>query len=122
MIPRTSAYAYCSIPTYIEKFDFTELPFLPSANEVWGQGNIFRSVRQSFCPRGLGCVWQREEGGMRAGQTVTEAGGTHPAGMHSCAAKLLAVDYLILCIQNTPAVIRFSTTHQLCNSCTAGVF
>ena len=28
-----------------------------------------------------GCVWQ---GGMHSGKTVTEAGGTHPTGMHSC--------------------------------------
>ena len=34
----------------------------------WGQGNIFRSVCQEFCPHG----------------GVGGAGGTHPTGMHSC--------------------------------------
>ena len=30
---------------------------------------------------GRGCVWQ---GVMQAGEMATEAGGTHPTGMHSC--------------------------------------
>ena len=30
---------------------------------------------------GRGDVWQ---GGLRAGETTTEAGGTHPTRMHSC--------------------------------------
>ena len=32
---------------------------------------------------GGGHVW-RAEVGRRAGETATEAGGTHPTGMHSC--------------------------------------
>ena len=34
-----------------------------------------------------GCAWWGEhvwQGGMRAGETATEASGTHPIGMHSC--------------------------------------
>ena len=31
---------------------------------------------------GRGCVWRG--GGMCAGETATEAGGTHPTEMHSC--------------------------------------
>ena len=69
-----------------------------------GQGNIFRSVCQEFCPRGCVvpggclvrwggpgggvCVWSRGcgPGGMPGGDppgTATAAGGTHPTGMHS---------------------------------------
>ena len=38
--------------------------------------------RLSFCPTGGGHVWRG--GGVHAGETATEAGGTHPTGMHSC--------------------------------------
>ena len=44
--------------------------------------------------RGKGGVCGRGRGGMRgrgihAGETVTEAGGMHPTGMHSCSLELL---------------------------------
>ena len=46
-----------------------------------GEGHVWQEGMH-----GSGCVvrghaWQ---GDMRAGETATEAGGTHPAGMHSC--------------------------------------
>ena len=47
-----------------------------------GQGNIFRSVCQEFCPQG-GCLLGGVPGGDPPG-TATAAGGTHPTGMHSC--------------------------------------
>ena len=34
-----------------------------------------------------GCAWQGGatwKGGVHAGEMATEAGGTHPTGMHSC--------------------------------------
>ena len=46
--------------------------YLPPANEVLGQGNVFTGV----CPQG-GETPPRVE-------TATEAGSTHPTGMHSC--------------------------------------
>ena len=79
--------------------------FLLPATKL-GQGNIFRSVCQEFCPRGGACVaggingrghaWQ--VGGMHGGHAWQGAGGhawrgacvagvrawhTHPTGMHS---------------------------------------
>ena len=36
------------------------------------------------CIGGGTCV----AGGMHAGETATEAGGTHPSGMHSCSKRL----------------------------------
>ena len=67
-----------------------------------GQGNIFRSVCQEFCPRGW-CAWSWEgvpgPGGGGAGpggglvetppRTATAASGTHPTGMHSCLQTIL---------------------------------
>ena len=41
---------------------------------------------QGVCVTG-GCAWKVGHGrqrGMHSGQTNTEAGGTHPSGMHSC--------------------------------------
>ena len=54
--------------------------FLPPANEVC-EGYVFTSVCHSV-QRGGGHVWRG--GGVHAGETATEAGGTHPTGMHSC--------------------------------------
>ena len=77
-----------------------------------GQGNIFRSMGQSFCPQGGageharqgsecgswgmhagGHVCQgaciREGGGLHTGETATEVEGTHPTGMHSCTKNTL---------------------------------
>ena len=86
---------------------------LPPATKL-GQGNIFTSVCQEFCSRGVcswgcllpgGClVWgdlvpggacsmgvPAPRGGAwwRPPRTATAAGGTHPTGMHSCIAKFL---------------------------------
>ena len=46
-----------------------------------GQDSIFRSVCQSFCPRGGGVCMAR---GVHAGEMAIEAGATHPTGIHSC--------------------------------------
>ena len=50
-----------------------------------GGGMHGRGVRIMGGMHGGGCVaggaWQ---GGLHAGETATEAGGTHPPGMHSC--------------------------------------
>ena len=50
---------------------------------VYGRGCAWQGV----CTAGV-CVWQEgmcdTEGGMCAGETATEGGGTHPTGMHSC--------------------------------------
>ena len=76
--------------------------FLPPATKL-GQGNIFRSVCQEFCPQG-GCLPHcmlgytppgpeadtpppREgdtPGAVHAGIYRQQAGGTHPFGMHTC--------------------------------------
>ena len=53
---------------------------------VHGKGGVWEGV----CGRGH--VWQggmcgvgvHGRGGMRAGEMATEAGGTHPTGIHSC--------------------------------------
>ena len=63
-----------------------------------GQGNIFKSVCQEFCPQAGGVCWGGAcSGGAWSGGfllrvvpggdppgTATAAGGTHPTGMHSC--------------------------------------
>ena len=57
---------------------------LPPANEVC-EGYVFTSICHSVHRvggvRGRGHALQ---GDLRAGDMVTEAGGTHPTGMHSC--------------------------------------
>ena len=81
--------------------------YLPSENEVLGQGNIFTSVCHSFYPHGWGSA-SRGEGSAFGGGSVfngglyrgkvgqipylhrirkgygRRVGGTHPTGMHSC--------------------------------------
>ena len=74
-------------------------PFLPAATKL-GQGNIFRSVCQEFCPLG-GRVsasvhagihpppWEQtppgaDPPGKQTAAYGQRAGGTHPTGMHSC--------------------------------------
>ena len=63
--------------------------YLPAATKL-GQGNIFRSVCQEFCPRGVlsASITPKSRHPPRAdthppayGQ---RAAGTHPTGMHSC--------------------------------------
>ena len=62
-----------------------------------GQGNIFRSVCQEFCPsEGGGIAWSGGVSALGGGEgvsapgggvspgTATAAGGTHPTGMNSC--------------------------------------
>ena len=76
--------------------------FITARKRSLGQGNIFTSVCHSFCPaggipvcNGQGGVCQHAMGVSASGsrgwgyqadtpQTTTEAGGTHPTGMHSC--------------------------------------
>ena len=88
-------------PTYATP---SEMNLLPPATKL-GQGNIFRSVCQKFCPQGAGHAWQgvHAQGGMHGrgvwgvcvcrgrGACVADttrygqwAGGTHPTGMYSC--------------------------------------
>ena len=73
------------------------------------EGNLFTPVCQSFCSQGdvhgrrsvhgRGCAWQgtcvagggMRGGGVWAGEMATEAGGTHPTGMHSCYGNILSV-------------------------------
>ena len=86
-------YWWCSI--FLSKAECSCLSFwshiismlLPPATKL-GQGNIFSSVCQGFCPRGqylgrypLACTppWAGTPP-----QFVHWAGGTHPTGMHSC--------------------------------------
>ena len=71
-------------------------------------GNVFTSVCQEFCPRGEGGGWisQHVIGRQPHRQTpprqtpplrqtppstkmATEAGGTHPTGIHSCSGRVL---------------------------------
>ena len=83
-----------------------ELSYLFTARkQSLGQGNIFRSVCQEFCPRG-GSTWAGTPpqvgpgtppsrpgtpprtrypppGAVHAGRYGQQAGGTHPTGMHS---------------------------------------
>ena len=76
---------------------------LPSATKL-GQGNIFRSVCQEFCPRGGGVSAplhagihthprehppprdqrQTPSSAVHAGKYGQQAVGTHPTGMHTC--------------------------------------
>ena len=83
---------------------FFYFPLLQSATKL-GQGNIFRSVCQEFCPRGRGglphCMLgyttiplgpeagtppgpDTPTSAVRAGRYGQQAGGTHPTGMQSC--------------------------------------
>ena len=82
------------IDSYIQKL-------LPAATKL-GQGNIFTSVCQEFCPQGGGRVSASVHAGMHhhppsrhppgtrpppPKQTAAygqRAPGTHPTGMHSC--------------------------------------
>ena len=89
--------------------------FLPAATKL-GQGNIFTSVCQEFCPRGGVCLsacwdtppWEqtppREQTpsprsrhpppgadtppGTQTAAYGQRAAGTHPTGMHSCMLKV----------------------------------
>ena len=51
---------------------------------VHGRGHVWQGrgvcMVGGMCGRGV----HGGGGGMRAGETATEAGGTHPTGMHSC--------------------------------------
>ena len=48
--------------------------------DMYGGGSVHgEGACMGVCMVGV-CV----EGGMHAGETATEAGGTHPTGMHSC--------------------------------------
>ena len=73
-------------------------PILPAATKL-GQGNIFRSACQEFCPRGGVCLsacWNTPPleqtplppppppPGKRTAAYGQRAAGTHPTGMHSC--------------------------------------
>ena len=58
-----------------------------------GQGNVFMPACQSFCSQGGWCTPPRQTPprqtplpllGRHPPETVPEAGGTHPTGMHSC--------------------------------------
>ena len=73
---------------------------LPAATKL-GQGNIFTSVCQEFCPRGggvcLSACWDTppppgaDPPGTRHPPTAAygqRAAGTHPTGMHSCCYSL----------------------------------
>ena len=60
---------------------------LPPANEVCGKvmlGNVFTGVCDSV--HGGGGAWSRGRCLLETPppQTATDAGGTHPTGMHSC--------------------------------------
>ena len=50
-----------------------------------------------------GCAWPGGGGGgMRAGEMATEAGGTHPTGMHSCDVKFRHyILFLFFKVQNS---------------------
>ena len=71
---------------------FTPLIFTACKRSL-GQGNIFSSICQGFCPQGGGCLvpgglvqggaWSLR-GWKPAPEMATAAGGTHPTGMHSC--------------------------------------
>ena len=60
---------------------------------VYGKGGMFVAKGGMACMASGVCVAKGVcviggmcggEGGARAGETATEAGGTHPTGMHSC--------------------------------------
>ena len=75
--------------------NLVELYFLPSKTKLW-KGNVFTSMCQQFCPRGVytsahTLTLGRHPLGRHIPlgrppphQTATEADGTHPTGMHSC--------------------------------------
>ena len=56
---------------------------LPPANEVC-EGYVFTSICHSVQGGGVRDKGHVLQGDLRAGDMVTEAGGTHPTGMHSC--------------------------------------
>ena len=64
---------------------------LPPANKMLVQGNVFTPVCQSFCSLGRGVSTPLHGGIHTEADTPTDtmgygqqAGGTHPAGMHTC--------------------------------------
>ena len=69
---------------------------LPPAAKL-GQGNIFRSVCQEFCPRGGGCAWRGgvRQGGMHGGGGACMAGGhMHGRGVHAWQGVCMAGGYV----------------------------
>ena len=69
------------------------------ANGGW-RGHVW--WRGSMCGRGQGDMHGRE-GGVLAGQMATEAGSTHPTGMHSCCLlKFLCKENHIMRFNNIP--------------------
>ena len=68
-----------------------------------GQGKIFRAVCQSYSGHGGGHVWQEAymaggvcQRGMCAGEMATEAGGTHPTGIHSYYFDINCLNYNLI--------------------------
>ena len=47
---------------------------------AWWLGHVGACMGEGACMVGGACV----AGGVHAGETATDAGGTHPTGMHSC--------------------------------------
>ena len=114
----TLFHAARKVPTLILKSLISSVifQFLPPATKL-GQGNIFRSVCQEFCPQGglphcmLGYTQttppptpEPEAGTPRPDQTPStvhagrygqQAGGTHPTGMQSCCKLIYEGFYLL---------------------------
>ena len=108
---------------------------LPPATKL-GQGNIFKSVCQEFCPGGAGCLGrhppgsrhpprsrptgkQTPPGAVHAARYGQQAGGTHPTGMHTCFhlqswTVLWNASYLPPATQTLPNEFRSKRTY-FCN-------
>ena len=56
-----------------------------------GRGGMHGGVPGGGACMAGGCAWREGEGGMYVGETVTEAGGTHPTRMHSCFVFIIMV-------------------------------
>ena len=113
--PLTANSFFCTIlfvvsVTKWKKFK-ADIIIVTACKRGLGQGNIFTSVCQSFCrgwgvslhEMGRGCI-PACNGGVCLGsgrynppppadtpQTATEAGGTHPTGIHSCLMLVLEI-------------------------------
>ena len=73
---------YSGIISLVQNVNEPLLEYLPPANEVWGKVIFLHLSVILFTGGGCllpgGCLVETPPG------TATAAGGTHPAGMHSC--------------------------------------